>query len=115
MPSFIFKLTTQWKWNFSQKLFNRLLRTNLPLVKPLLPQNSFIIETPRPCKTNHSLTNISQGNTVSTRTDEQNLWDKKGTIIKQNYLPQSYNVLKELTGMNYKTFNTDQREIYQEI
>ena len=67
----------------AQKLFNRQLRTNLPSVKALLPQNSFVTETPRPRKTTHSLPNISQGNAVRIRTDEQNLWDKKGIAIKQ--------------------------------
>ena len=79
----------------SQKLFNRQLRTNLPSVKPLLPQNSFVTETPRPRKTTHSLPNISQGNTIRIRTDEQNLWDKKGIVIKQNNRPRSYDVLNE--------------------
>ena len=72
----------------AQKLFNRQLRTNLPSVKPLLPQNSFVTETPRPQKTTHSLLNISQGNIVRIRTDEQNLWDKKDIVIKQNNQPR---------------------------
>ena len=79
----------------AQKLFNSQLRTNLPSVKPLLPQNSFVTETPRPRKTTHSLPNISQGNTIRIRTDEQNLWDKKGIVIKQNNRLQSYDVLNE--------------------
>ena len=79
----------------AQKLFNRQLRTNLTSVKPLLPQNSFVTETPRPRKTTHSLPNISQENTVRIRTDEQNLWDKKSIVIKQNNRPRSYDVLNE--------------------
>ena len=79
----------------AQKLFNRQLCTNLPSVKTLLPQNSFVTETPRPCKTTLSLRNISQGNTVRICTDEQNLWDKKGIVIKQNNRPRSYDVLNE--------------------
>ena len=39
----------------AQKLFNRQLHTNLPLVKPLLPQNSFVTETLRPRKTTHRI------------------------------------------------------------
>ena len=39
--------------------------------------------------------NISQGNTVKIRTDEQNLWDKKDIALRQNNLPQSYDILKE--------------------
>ena len=57
----------------SKKLFNCQLRTNLPSVKPLLPQNSFATETLRPRKTTHSLPNISQEDTVRISTDEQNL------------------------------------------
>ena len=72
----------------AQKLFNHQLRTNQPSVKPLLPQNSFVTETPRPQKTTHSLLNISQGNIVRIRTDEQNLWDKKDIVIKQNNQPR---------------------------
>ena len=79
----------------AQKLFNRQLRTNLPSVKPLLPQNSFVTETLRPRKTTHSLPNISQGDTVRISTNEQNLWDKKGIVIKQNNQPQSYDVLNK--------------------
>ena len=44
---------------------------------------------------NLSLPNISQGNTVRIRTDEQNLWDKKGIVIKQTNRPRSYDVLNE--------------------
>ena len=66
----------------AQKLFNCQLRTNLPSVKPLLSQNSFVTETPRPRKTTHSLSNISQGNTVKICTDKQNLCDKKGNCHK---------------------------------
>ena len=66
----------------AQKLFIRQLRTNQPSVRPLLPQNSFVTETPRPHKTTHSLPNISQGNTVRIRTNEQIIWDKKGIVIK---------------------------------
>ena len=43
----------------------------------------------------HSLLNISQGNTVRIRTDEQNLWGKKSIVIKQNNRPLLYNVLNE--------------------
>ena len=57
----------------SKKLFKRQLRTNLPSVKLLLPQNSFATETLRPRKGTHSLPNISQGDTVRISTDEQNL------------------------------------------
>ena len=59
--------------SLAPKLFNHQLLTNLPSVKPLLPQNSFVLETSRPRKTNHSLPNISAGNTVSIRTDEKRL------------------------------------------
>ena len=55
----------------AQKLFNRQIRNNLPPAKPLLPQNSFVTETPRPRKTTHSLPNIPQGNAVRICTDEQ--------------------------------------------
>ena len=89
----------------AQKLFNSQFRTNLLLVKLLLPQNSFVTETPRPRKTIHSLPNISQRNTVRIRTDKQNLWDKKGINIKQGNRPRSYDVLKEnenVTIRNHK-------------
>ena len=43
----------------AEKFFNCQLCTNLPSVKPLLLQNSFVTETLRPCKTTHSLPNIS--------------------------------------------------------
>ena len=43
----------------------------------------------------HSLLNISQGNTVRIRTDEQNLWGKKSIVIKQNNRTLLYNVLNE--------------------
>ena len=66
----------------AQNLYNCHLRISLLSVKLLLPQNSFINEAPRPGKTTHSLPNIPQGNTVRIRTDEQNLWDKKGFVIK---------------------------------
>ena len=69
--------------------------TKLPSVKPLLPQNSFVTKTPRPRKTIHSLQNISQGNTIRIRPDEQNLWGKKGIAIKENSRPRSHNVLNE--------------------
>ena len=71
----------------AQELFNHQLRTNLPSVKLLLSQNSFVTKTPGPHKTTHSLLNISQGNTVTIRTDEKNLWDKKGIVKKQNNRP----------------------------
>ena len=79
----------------AQKLFNSQFCTNLPLVKLLLPQNSFVTETPRPRKTTHSLPNISQRNTVRIRTDKQNLCDKKGINIKKSNRPRSYDVLNE--------------------
>ena len=41
------------------------------------------------------LSNISQRNTVRIRTDEQNVWDKKCIVIKQNNRPRSYDVLNE--------------------
>ena len=66
----------------AQNLYNCHLRISLLSVKLLLPQNSFINEARRPGKTTHSLPNIPQGNTVRIRTDEQNLWDKKGFVIK---------------------------------
>ena len=65
------------------------------LSQTFIPQNSFVIETPRPCKTIHSFPNISQGNTVRILTDEQNLWDKKSIVIKQNNRPQLYDVLNK--------------------
>ena len=43
----------------------------------------------------HSLSNISQGNTVRIHTDEQNHWDKKGIVIKQNNQLQLYDVLNK--------------------
>ena len=67
----------------AKKLLKRELRTNLPSVKLLFPQNSVATETPRPVKMTHSFPNLSQENTVRTRTDEQNLWDKKTIVIKQ--------------------------------
>ena len=81
--------------SLAKKLFNRQLRINLPSVKPLLPQNSFITKTSTPRETTHSLPNIPQGNTVSIRNDEQNLWDKTSIAIKQNNRPRWYNVLNE--------------------
>ena len=68
----------------AKKLLKRELRTNLPSVKLLFPQNSVATATPRPGKMTHSLSNISQENTVRIRNDEQNLWDKKTIVIKQN-------------------------------
>ena len=68
----------------AKKLLKRELRTNLPSVKLLFPQNSVATATPRPGKMTHSLSNISQEDTVRIRTDEQNLWDKKTIVIKQN-------------------------------
>ena len=79
----------------AKKLFMRQIRTNLPLN----PQYSFITETPRPRKTTHSLPNIPQGNSVRVRTDEQNLWDKNGIVIKENKRLRSYNVLNK-NGMS---------------
>ena len=79
----------------AQKLFNRQLRTDLLSVKTLLPQIWLVTKTLRPCKTTHSLSNISQGNTVRICTDEQNLWDKKCIVIKQNNQPPSYDILNE--------------------
>ena len=67
-----------------QKLFKLQLCTNLPSIRPLLPQNSLITKTPKPHKMTHLLPNFPKGNTVRIRTDEQNLWDKKGIIINQN-------------------------------
>ena len=67
----------------AEKFFNCQLCTNLPSVKPLLLQNSFVTETLRPCKTTHSLPNISHKNIVRIITDEQILWGKKGIAIKQ--------------------------------
>ena len=97
IPCFdIFKFTTQWKWNFSsQNLLKRELRTNLPSVKLVFPQNSVATETPRPSKMTHSFPNLSQENTVRIRTDEQNLWDKKTIVIKQNNWTRSYDALNE--------------------
>ena len=97
IPCFdIFKFTTQWKWNFSsQNLLKRELRTNLPSVKLVFPQNSVATETPRPGKMTHSFPNLSQENTVRIRTDEQNLWDKKTIVIKQNNWTRSYDALNE--------------------
>ena len=79
----------------AKKLLMPQIRTNLPLN----PQYSFITETPRPRKTTHSLPNIRQGNSVRVRTDEQNLWDKNGIVIKENKRLRSYNVLKK-NGMS---------------
>ena len=36
------------------------------------------------CKTSYSLPNISQENNIEIRAVKQNLWDKKGLVIKQN-------------------------------
>ena len=68
----------------AKKLLKRELRTNLPSAKLLFPQNSVATATPRSGKMTHSLSNISQENTVRIRTDKQNLWDKKTIVIKQN-------------------------------
>ena len=79
----------------AQKLLSCQFCTNLPLVKLLLSQNSFVTETPSPWKTTHSLPNISQGNVIRICTDEQNLWDKKGIVIKQSNRPRPYHVINE--------------------
>ena len=77
----------------AQKLFNCQLRTNLPSVKPLLPQNSFVTETPRLHKTTNFLPKTSQENTVRICTDEQNLWDKKQPTAIIHVLKENGNVI----------------------
>ena len=66
-----------------------------PQSNPYLHKNSFVTETSRPYKTTHSLLNISLRNTTRIHADEQNLWNKKGIVIKQNNWPESYHVLNE--------------------
>ena len=69
--------------------------SNHASIKPLLPQNSLVAETPMPLKTIYSLSNISQRNTVRIHTNEQNLRDRKDIVIKQNKRPRSYDALNE--------------------
>ena len=43
----------------------------------------------------HKLPEIAPGTTLRIRTDEQNLWNKKGTVVSANNRPQSYNFPNE--------------------
>ena len=78
----------------AQKLFGHKLRTTLPSLIPF---------TQTMTTENHTVTHslkcnlpeIAPGTAVQIRTNEQNLWDKKGIAVGQNNWPPSHNILNE--------------------
>ena len=77
----------------AHKLFNRLIRTNLPSVKPQpeFSTTKIAIEL----ETQNHLSTLKPVDTVRIRTNEEKTWDKKGSVIAPNDRPRSYNVLNE--------------------
>ena len=72
--------------NYSTLLIHSKSSTlNNPTLSQTLISTKFVFtETPTPHKTTHLLPYISWRNTVKIRFAEQNLWGKKGIVIKQN-------------------------------
>ena len=78
----------------AEKLFGRKLRATLP---------SLIPSTQSTAAEKHTITQnlgcnlpeIAPGKTVRIRTDEQNIWDKKGIVVSQNNRPRSCDILNE--------------------
>ena len=67
----------------AKKLFGHKLRTILPSLIPLTQSTT----TEKHTVTHNlklNLPEIAPGTTVWIRTDEQNLWDKKGIVVSQN-------------------------------
>ena len=77
----------------AHKLFNHPIRTNLPSAKPQ-PKPSTTNTVIEP-ETKNRLSTLKPGDTVRIRTDEEKIWDKKGSAIAPNDRPRSYSVLNE--------------------
>ena len=78
----------------AEKLFGHKLRTTLPSLIPFTQS----ITTEMHLVTHNLKRNfpeITPGTTVRIRTDQQNLWNKKGIVMSQNNRPSSYNILNE--------------------
>ena len=67
----------------AKKLFGHKLRTILPSLIPLTQSTTTEKHTVTH-NLNLNLPEIAPGTTVWIRTDEQNLWDKKGIVVSQN-------------------------------
>ena len=67
------------------KLFNHPIRTNLPSVKPQ-PKPS-TTKTAIELEIQNRLSTLKPENTVTIRTDEEEIWDKKGSVIAPNDRP----------------------------
>ena len=73
----------QNRFSPTENLFGHKLRTTMPLLIPSAQSAS----TERYAVTQNlrrKLPEIASGTTVQIRTDKQNLWDKKGIVVKQN-------------------------------
>ena len=78
----------------AEKLFGHKLRTTLPLLIPITQS----ITTKKQTVTHNlkrNLPEIAPGTTVWIRTNDQNLWGKKGIDVSQSNRPQSYNILSK--------------------
>ena len=76
------------------KLFGHKLRTTLP---SLIPSTQSTATEKHTITQNvgRNLPEIAPGKTVRIRTDEQNIWDKKGIIVSQDNRPRSCDILNE--------------------
>ena len=75
----------------AEKLFGHKVRTTLSLLIP-----STKVSPPKTIPFTQNLTckflKIAPGTTVRIRTEEQNLWEKKGIIVNQSNFPRSYDI-----------------------
>ena len=68
----------------AEKLFGHKLRTTIPYhTQSTTTQKHTVTQNLR-----HKLSEITPGTTVRIRTDERNLWDKKGIVMSQDNFPQ---------------------------
>ena len=78
----------------AEKWFGHKLRTTFPSLIPFTQSST----TKKHTVTHNLKSNFPEfppGTTVRIRTDEQNLWYKKGITMSQNNRPQSCNILNE--------------------
>ena len=80
-------------FSLARKLFDRLIRINLPTAKPQ-PKPSTTTTAIEP-ETQNRLSTLKCGNTVRIRVNKEKTWDKKGSVIAPNDRPCLYNVLNE--------------------
>ena len=78
----------------AEKWFGHKLRTTFPSLIPFIQSST----TKKHTVTHNLKSNFPEfppGTTVRIRTDEQNLWYKKGITMSQNNRPQSCDILNE--------------------